>query len=147
MGSHSASPATKGQAAIDTGTTLIIAPTLAATSIFLQIPGAVPLPLGGMTLFAYPCASKPQVNLQFAGKDFAINPLDLNFGRLTDDLGIDLGDNVLSDLLGGLLCVAGIAGADLMPNENFYVVGDTFLKNWYVNQRSQCDRCANLVSS
>lgn len=79
-----------------------------------------------MTLFAYPCASKPQVALKFAGKDFPINPLDLNFGRLTDDLGIDLGDNVLSDLLGGLLCVAGIAGADLRPGENFYVVGKSF---------------------
>lgn len=76
-----------------------------------------------MTLFAYPCASNPKVSLTFAGKDFAIDPKDLNFGRLTDDLGIDLGDNILGDLLGGLLCVAGIAGADLMPGENFYVVG------------------------
>lgn len=86
-----------------------------------------------MTLFAYPCASNPKVSLTFAGKDFAIDPKDLNFGSLTEDLGIDLGDNILSDLLGGLLCVAGIAGADLMPDENFYVVGDTFLKSWSVN--------------
>lgn len=112
---------------------MIIAPTAAATSIFAQVLGAIPLPLGGMTLFAYPCASNPKVSLTFAGKDFAIDPKDLNFGSLTEDLGIDLGDNILSDLLGGLLCVAGIAGADLMPDENFYVVGDTFLKSWSVN--------------
>jgi hypothetical protein len=35
----------KGQAAIDTGTTLILAPLAAAASIFARIPGAVPVPL------------------------------------------------------------------------------------------------------
>ncbi|EGP88013.1 unnamed protein product [Zymoseptoria tritici ST99CH_1A5] len=130
---NAALPTTAGQAAIDTGTTLIIAPNAAALSIFSQIPGSVPLPLGGaVTLFAYPCASKPTVNLKFAGKSFAVNPLDLNFGRLTDDLGLDLsGLPVLGGLIGGLYCLAGIAGADFRPGENFYIVGDTFLKNWY----------------
>ncbi|CAK1355582.1 Aspartic protease [Cercospora beticola] len=137
VGSNAAPGTTSGQAAIDTGTTLIIAPYLAAISIFSQIPGSIPLPLGaGIVGFAYPCASKPQVNLQFAGKKFAVNPLDFNFGTLSEDFGIQLGNDTLSGLLGGLInsyCVAGIAGADLNPTstENFWVVGDTFLKNWY----------------
>ena len=44
---------TKGQAAIDTGTTLLLAPTAAATDIFARIPGAFPIPLveGSTTLF------------------------------------------------------------------------------------------------
>jgi hypothetical protein len=71
------------------------------------------------------------VNLNFAGKPFAINPLDFNFGQLTDDLGLDLGTSVVGSLLSGLYCVGGIAGADFKPGQNFYVVGDTFLKNWY----------------
>lgn len=41
---------TKGQAAIDTGTTLIIAPTLATFSIYGRIPGAIPIPLAESTL-------------------------------------------------------------------------------------------------
>lgn len=123
-------PTTAGQAAIDTGTTLVIAPTVAALSIFAQIPGSVPIPLGlgvpPITGFAYPCASNPKVSLGFAGKQFAINPLDFNFGTITDDLGIALGNSSLSGL-----CIAGIAAADLDPTQNLYVVGDAFLKNWY----------------
>ncbi|KAI5369695.1 Putative aspartic peptidase A1 family, aspartic peptidase, active [Septoria linicola] len=133
VGKNAALPTTNGQAAIDTGTTLVIAPTAAALSIFAQIPGSVPIPLGGTILgFAYPCASKPQVNLKFAGKNFAINDLDFNFGTLSDDLG--LGNNTLSSLLGPITnayCLAGIAGADLNPPEQFWVVGDVFIKNWY----------------
>jgi hypothetical protein len=110
---------TDGEAAIDTGTTLIVAPTAAALAIFSQVLGAIPLDLGSMILFAFPCASSPDIALTFAGTDFEVNPLDLNFGLLTTDLGLDLGDNILT----GLYCVAGIAGADLIPGEEFYVVG------------------------
>ncbi|KXT11479.1 hypothetical protein AC579_2420 [Pseudocercospora musae] len=133
VGSNPTLPTTQGQAAIDTGTTLIIAPTLAATSIFAQIPGSIPLPLGVgvplITLFAYPCASNPKVALKFAGKNFAINPLDFNFGTVTEDIALNLGID-LSEVT-NQLCIAGIAGADLDPTEELYVVGDTFLKNWY----------------
>ncbi|KAM3418932.1 hypothetical protein BST61_g4890 [Cercospora zeina] len=135
VGKNAALATTSGQAAIDTGTTLIVAPYAAAISIFAQIPGSIPLPLGASILgFAYPCASKPQVNLQFAGKKFVVNPLDFNFGTLSEDFGIQLGNDTLSNIIGGVVnsyCVAGIAGADLSPTENLWIVGDTFLKNWY----------------
>ena len=134
-----AGPTTKGQAAIDTGTTIILAPTAAALAIFARIPGAFPVPLASgsasTTIFAYPCNSNPQVSLTFAGKQFAINPLDFNLGTLTSSFASLIGSNVLSNaldrLVGGGLCAASIAGADLDPTQNFYVVGDTFLKNWY----------------
>lgn len=29
------------------------------------------------------------------------------------------------------MCIAGFAGLDLYADENLYIVGDTFLKNWY----------------
>jgi len=114
---------TSGQAAIDTGTTLIIAPTAAATSIFLQIPGAVPLPLvgGSFTYYAYPCTFKGNVSLVFGGKDFSLNPLDFNFGTVSSALGLPLPG----------MCLAGILGGDINPGEALYVVGDTFLKSWY----------------
>ena len=125
---------TQGQAAIDTGTTLVLAPTVAAAAIFAQIPGSFPLPLvsgGEVTYFAYPCNTKRVVQFVFAGKRFAINALDLNFGSLTSAFGDLLG---LSWLLAPVLnrfCLAGIAGADVDPTQNLYVVGDVFLKNWY----------------
>lgn len=28
-------------------------------------------------------------------------------------------------------CIAGLAGGDIDTEENLYVVGDTFIKNWY----------------
>jgi len=119
---------TGGQAAIDTGTTLLIAPTAAASAIYGQIPGSFPIPfLGGSTqLYGYPCSSSPNVQLQFAGKKFAVNPLDFNFGTLSSQLGF------FGMFFPGS-CLGGIAGADLSPSPgvSLWIVGDTFLKNWY----------------
>ncbi|KAI6959199.1 hypothetical protein KC329_g17437, partial [Hortaea werneckii] len=130
--------ADKGQAAIDTGTTIILAPLAAAATIFARIPGSVPIPLellnGALEplLFAYPCAENPNVAITFGGKDFAINSKDFNFGRLTPDFSEFLGNNTLSDLLNSAsYCLASIAAFDIRPQENLYVVGDAFLKNWY----------------
>lgn len=71
-----------GQAAIDTGTTLILAPTAATALIFAQIPGSFPVPLqlpngaAQPVLYAYPCSytakGLPYVSLTFGGKDFVI---------------------------------------------------------------------------
>lgn len=137
-----------GQAAIDTGTTAIIIPTAVVPQVILQIPGAVPLPLGvGMTGIAYPCNSKPGASLVFGGKKFAIDDLDFNLGPLTTGLGVSMASEpltqiiqqILDGLLGGLLggglpadyCISSVIGADLNPGTEFYIVGDAFLKNWY----------------
>jgi hypothetical protein len=103
-----------------------IAPTSAAAALYSKIPGAFPIPLlGGSTqLYAYPCNSKPNVKLQFAGKTFAVNDLDFNFGTVSSGLGI------LGFLFTGQ-CLGGVAGADLISGQNLWIVGDTFLKNWY----------------
>lgn len=145
VGSGSAVLGSQGQAAMDTGTTLILAPTAAVASLITQIPGALPLPLGAdMTAIAYPCGSKPKVNLGFAGKKFVINDLDFKLQSLTSNLATQMQSDpltsILNKLLGGLLgggsgsggyCIASVVGADLGPTQNLYVVGDSFLKNWY----------------
>lgn len=126
--SSSAVASTSGQAAIDTGTTLIVAPSAAAAAFFATIPGALPLPfVGGLgtTFYTIPCDSAPTVNLIFGGKAFDVNPLDLNFGKVSDATGLP----ELPFLTSG--CLAGIIGEDLVPGESLYIVGDTFLKNWY----------------
>ncbi|KYG43169.1 hypothetical protein M433DRAFT_157059 [Acidomyces richmondensis BFW] len=69
----------KGQAAIDTGTTIILAPSIASTDIFARIPGSIPIPLelidGSIEpiLYAYPCSSTPRVAITFGGKNFDIS--------------------------------------------------------------------------
>lgn len=69
----------KGQAAIDTGTTIILAPSIASTDIFARIPGSIPIPLelidGSIEpiLYAYPCSSTPRVAITFGVKNFDIS--------------------------------------------------------------------------
>lgn len=138
---------TQGQAAIDTGTTIILAPTVAATALFLTIPGSFPIPfLSGsptLTIFGYPCQTPKQMGIRFGGTNFAINPLDFNFGQMTESivdrifqaLHLDVPDTIKQIFeqytpLGGI-CLAAVAGTDLDPTQNLYVVGDSFLKNWY----------------
>ena len=136
----SAGPSTKGQAAIDTGTTLILAPTVAATAIFARIPGAFPVYLTNNTqpqhLYAYPCATPstyiPAFN--FAGTAFAIDARDFNLGVLTKEFAEQIGNASLAALLGDAkekMCVGAIFGVDVQQGEVFYIVGDVLLKNWY----------------
>lgn len=94
-------------------------------------------------MFAYPCntAAKNIPSITFAGKSFAINPLDFSFGQLTSDFLEQISSAATSETLSVLqalqklswqqYCVAAIAGADINPQDNLYVVGDTFLKSWY----------------
>ena len=77
-----------------------------------QVPGSVPIPLGvGIVGYAYPCSEKPKVDLIFSGQKFPINPLDFNFGTITEDEGVALGNSSLANAY----CIAGIAGAELDP--------------------------------
>lgn len=150
-------PFTSGQAAIDTGTTIVLAPTLAAVSIYANILGSFPTTLGGVggpTIWAYPCSGKPNVAIVFASKAFAIDPRDFNLGTLTSEFAQFMGQSKLvNQFSSGKYCLGAIAGFDVDPIDNLYVVvshvaltmlcrtiveesltqaqGDTFLKNWY----------------
>ena len=103
----SAGPSTRGQAIIDTGTTLVLAPTAAAYAIFDIVPGSFALPVASdsysdgssaQTFFAYPCATSAEYMpaIRFGGKAFAINPLDFNFGLLTSSFARLVGDEALA---------------------------------------------------
>lgn len=154
MNGISAGPSTRGQAIIDTGTTLVLAPTAAANAIFDLIPNSFPIPFAGytdQTFFAYPCATPSSYipAIRFGGKSFAFNPLDFNFGLLTPSFARLVGNETLAVRLEIALtmgtakgageaddgdaenCVAAIVGTDDTPQADVYVVGDAFLKNWY----------------
>ncbi|CAN8104254.1 unnamed protein product [Discula destructiva] len=134
---------TPGQAAIDTGTTLWVAPTTAAKEIMAKVPNALGFPLEGEVLYIYPCNTSAEYipALEFAGESFPINPLDFNLGAIEseDIVMLALGNQTLVDEMAAAnvtselanFCIAGMAGLDLYADENLYIVGDTFIKNWY----------------
>lgn len=142
---------TSGQAIVDTGTTLVLAPTAAAAAIFMLVPESFPISLDGssdQTFYAYPCSMPASFipTLQFSGRAFSINPADFNFGTLTSDFARLLGDEALavrldtkgqgayaadSSYVAVQMCVAAIVGTDVSPQGDLFVVGDPFLKNWY----------------
>ena len=157
----SAGPTTRGQAIIDTGTTLVLAPTKAAQAIFALVPGSFAIPLMGpskQTFFAYPCLTDQGdiPALRFGGRAFGIDVRDFNFGVLTPEFARLVGDEGLAERLveqegkmmkrwgnrseglvegraaeAGQNCVAALVGTDVTPAGNLFVVGDAFLKNWY----------------
>ncbi|KAG2144700.1 aspartic peptidase domain-containing protein [Suillus bovinus] len=112
-----------GLAAIDTGTTLIGAPTPIAASIWAQVPGATELSGDWQGLYAFPCDTNVTVYISFGGTNWAISPLDMNIGTLNETV---TGNASITSQM----CAGGIfdIGVGSVPS---WIVGDTFLKNVY----------------
>jgi cathepsin D len=130
---------TKGQAAIDTGTTLVIAPRLATFSIYARVPGAFPVSISDTVLYAYPCSQTPTIELQFAGTRFDINKLDMSLGQVTANFGNFLGNQTLARTFASDdYCLGSIAGADIDPVQNLYVV-----VSWHLRFENTVWLCAD----
>jgi hypothetical protein len=72
--------------AIDTGTTLIAAPAAAIRAIYNAIPGAVAMSSSQYEgLYQFPCASVPNVTMQYGGLRYSIAAADLSLGSFTAD--------------------------------------------------------------
>lgn len=97
-------------AVIDTGTTVVIAPTAAADTVYAVIADSTKLGNGFYTL---PCSSMPTVSLIFAGQPFEISPDLFNLGEVSDDAS---------------RCFGGIVGTDEV---DFWIIGDIFLQGVY----------------
>jgi cathepsin D len=103
-------------AAIDTGTTLIIAPPTVARNIYSQIPNAASLSgyfSSDQGYYSLPCNTNVQVALTFGGNSYTINSADMTSGAI-DNQGN---------------CLGGILGTDLGSGAPAYIVGNVFLKN------------------
>ena len=99
---------------IDTGTTLIIAPTAQVNQFYAAIPGCKDASQTvGPGFYTFPCSATPRVNLTFGGKAFAISPSLFNLGRVS---------------AGSQDCLGALTGTSSI---GFWVVGDTFLQNVY----------------
>jgi cathepsin D len=114
-----------GLAAIDTGTTLIGAPTPIAASIWAQVPGSTELTGDWQGLYAFPCDTNVTVYISFGGTNWAISPLDMNLGTLNDTMIGNAGASSPSQMCAGGIFDIGIGSAPA------WIVGDTFLKNVY----------------
>lgn len=141
VGGKSVGTTIQGQAAVDTGTSFVVVPLSALTSIFALIPGSIAIPLSGLgasqsQLYAYPCNTPatyiPSVTM--AGKSFPIPLQDFNLGVLTTGFVSALATKIGATeqaVSARELCVAGVIGLEDNVNPNLFVLGDVFLKGWY----------------
>ncbi|PFH53094.1 hypothetical protein AMATHDRAFT_45724 [Amanita thiersii Skay4041] len=101
-------------AILDTGTSLMVAPSKDVEAIHRAIPGAK---YDGEK-WIVPCTLKVSVSLTFGGREFAIDPRDIAFLPMNPD-----------DPTGD--CMSGISEGNVGPVDFEWLVGDVFLKNVY----------------
>jgi len=118
---------TAANAAIDTGTTLIGAPTTVVQAVYAAIPGSQALTGQNLGFYIFPCATQVQVSVAYGGTSWPINPSDMIFQPVAPNSNMCVGS--IFDLT---------AGTSLGTNSGApsYVMGDTFLKNVYSIFRS-----------
>ncbi|GAA5913302.1 hypothetical protein JCM8208_005203 [Rhodotorula glutinis] len=112
-------------AIIDTGTSVIVAPTASARQFWAAVPNSG---VYGSGYYTYPCAAAPSISFSFGqtfGEQWAISPESLNLGKVSS---------------GSDRCVGAIVGADI--GINAWILGASFLENVY----STFDVSANTVS-
>lgn len=109
-------------AAIDTGTTLIGAPTSVVRDIYAAIPNSQSLSSQGMQgYYQYPCSTRVEMGMQFGGKTYTISNDDFNLGP-TDSTG--------------RMCIGAVFAIQLSSCSPIsWIVGASFLKNVYSTYR------------
>ncbi|MBW0513831.1 hypothetical protein O181_053546 [Austropuccinia psidii MF-1] len=112
-------------AAIDTGTSLIGGPPQVVRAIFSKIPQAVPGSGDYHGYHTYPCASQFNLTFYLGGREYVINPADLNAGEIDESGG---------DCLGGIFGLEpplkNSSSSSQKPVPD-WILGAAFLKNVY----------------
>ncbi|KAF8494617.1 acid protease [Russula emetica] len=112
-------------AAIDTGTTLIGAPTAAVNAIWGAVSGSVPLSGNMSGFYSFPCDAQLNIAMSFGGPAWPISIADLNLGTVSD-----------GNCLGAIFDITAGSNVKPTPGTPQWIVGDTFLKNVYTVFRS-----------
>ncbi|BGP41088.1 hypothetical protein JCM10449v2_005057 [Rhodotorula kratochvilovae] len=110
---------------VDTGTSVIVAPTQAAQKFWAAVPNSG---VYGSGYYTFPCASAPEISFSFGaafGEQWALSGESLNLGKVSS---------------GSDRCVGAIVGADI--GINAWILGASFLENVY----STFDLSTNSVS-
>ena len=89
---------------IDSGSTIITAPTTAADAFWKQVQGSKPFEQG---LYTFPCDSVPQAAFSWGGKKWAISGANFNVGQVSKTM-----------------CVGAIVGQDLGLGTDVWLLGD-----------------------
>ncbi|RPD62692.1 acid protease [Lentinus tigrinus ALCF2SS1-7] len=100
---------------IDSGSTIISAPTDAAAAFWSHVSGSGVYD-ADQGLYSFPCNSVPEVAFSWGGKTWTISSDDMNLGQVS---------------AGSSKCVGAIAGGDLGLGDDVWLLGDTFMKNTY----------------
>ncbi|WVQ72156.1 hypothetical protein IAR50_001701 [Cryptococcus sp. DSM 104548] len=112
------------QAAIDTGTTLIGAPSSIVSAVYAQIPGSEPLDssvVGSAGYYQYPCNTTVSAKLTFGGQEYEMDDEDFNLGSFTDD---------------DSMCTGAFFEQEMSSQSPIqWIVGAAFLKNVYTSFR------------
>lgn len=121
---------TNRTAILDTGTTLIVAPTKDADAVHQAIPGSRSDGQGG---YYIPCTFNQTLSLAFDGTSFDLDPRDMTFLPVDEN-------NLQGD------CVSSISSGQV-GQENEWLVGAAFLKNVYfaTNTKSNTIGLAKLT--
>ncbi|KAI9218875.1 aspartic peptidase domain-containing protein [Blastocladiella britannica] len=108
-------------AAIDTGTSLIAAPTKVADAINARI-GATKSAFGQWTIDCSTLDSLPSIDFYFGGKAFPMAPTDY----VLQVSGSPIGGG------GGTQCISGFMGIEMPPQlGQLWIVGDVFLRRYF----------------
>ncbi|GAA5867154.1 hypothetical protein JCM8547_006256 [Rhodosporidiobolus lusitaniae] len=98
---------------VDTGTSIIVAPTAAAAKFFASVPDSG---VYGSGYYTFPCASPPSISFSFGdGEQWTLSGDSLNLGKVSS---------------GSDRCVASIVGTDIGLG-NTWILGASFLENVY----------------
>ncbi|RSH85382.1 hypothetical protein EHS25_004778 [Saitozyma podzolica] len=101
------------------GTSLIVAPPADAQAFHAQIQGAQS---AGNGMFTIPCTTNAVVTMTFGNAAFQIDPRDLLFQPVSNDLTGD--------------CISAVS-AGTVTDDQTWLLGDTFLKNVYFTTNVQ----------
>ncbi|KAG1735967.1 aspartic peptidase domain-containing protein [Suillus lakei] len=112
-------------AAIDTGTTLIAAPTSVTASVWAQVSGSIALTGAYSGLYGFPCSTSVTVSMSFGGSTWTIDPADMNLGSIPSSIS----GTTTEMCAGGIFDIGTSVGSGSgVPT---WIIGDTFLKNVY----------------
>ncbi|EFP78010.2 uncharacterized protein PGTG_03966, partial [Puccinia graminis f. sp. tritici CRL 75-36-700-3] len=118
--------------AIDTGTSLIGAPTAIVAAVYAQIPGARAATGSYQGYYQFPCSANPVLTLTFGGKQYSIAPDDFNVGAVDSDGKM---------CLGSIFAVESSSSSSTTKSSSSpaWIIGDSFLKNVYTVFRAAGD--------
>ncbi|KAI9571567.1 aspartic peptidase domain-containing protein [Boletus coccyginus] len=122
QGKSIAISSSEGLAAIDTGTTLIAAPSDITKQIWSHVPGSVALTGTYDGMYGFPCSTSISITLSFGGTIWPISSTDMN-------LGLYSGTGKNQMCVGGIFDIGSTdGGGEGLPA---WIIGDVFLKNVY----------------